>query len=237
MVYFIVVCFIAEKRAENKDKIFMKETICTIPVNEIFEQTGGCPVCRMKSEIEQKYVDYISGAAMMEPSVRKITNKQGFCRRHFDHMINLEGRRLSVSLMIESHLAELEKVLGNASKAARMEESCFVCDYIENHLSRAVDTVFITYRNEPEFRELFSQQEYLCLPHYGMLITEGKGRVGKFWGEFCKTSHHLALNKIKSLRQQLSGFSESFDYRNSGAPMTDESRRSIENSIAFLTGN
>ena len=43
----------------------MKETICTIPVNDVFGPREGCPVCRMHDMLEQKYVEYITGAAMM----------------------------------------------------------------------------------------------------------------------------------------------------------------------------
>ena len=47
----------------------MKENICTIPVNEVFEVHDGCPICRMRDLIEAKYIDYITGPAMMEPDI------------------------------------------------------------------------------------------------------------------------------------------------------------------------
>ncbi|MCL2486918.1 MAG: DUF6062 family protein [Oscillospiraceae bacterium] len=223
----------------------MRETICTIPVNEVFERAGGCPVCRMRAEIEEKHIDYVTGAAMMEPDVRGMTNKTGFCRRHFDGIQNINGRRLSVSLMLETHLAEVEENVlarpGDASKAAMLEQSCFVCDCIDTHLSRAVDTIYRTYRSEEEFRRLFRAQEYLCLPHYRMLMQGNKGPspkalLGKLWGEFCGESHRLALERVRLLRRRLAGFAEAFDYRQSAGGMPEESRRSIEDTIEFLTG-
>ena len=36
----------------------MKENICTIPVNEVFEKNDGCPICRMRDLIEAKYNEY-----------------------------------------------------------------------------------------------------------------------------------------------------------------------------------
>ena len=44
----------------------MKETICTIPINDIFMPKCGCPFCRMESMLEEQYVKFITGDAMME---------------------------------------------------------------------------------------------------------------------------------------------------------------------------
>ena len=64
----------------------MKETICTIPINDIFMPKDVCPFCRMEKMLDEQYVRFITGDAMMEPSVRIETNKKGFCRRHFEQM-------------------------------------------------------------------------------------------------------------------------------------------------------
>jgi uncharacterized protein with von Willebrand factor type A (vWA) domain len=41
--------------------------IVTIPINEIFGPKCGCPFCRMESMLEERYVEYIVGDAMMAP--------------------------------------------------------------------------------------------------------------------------------------------------------------------------
>ena len=56
----------------------MKETIYTIPINEAFEAKCGCPLCTLRRKLERDSVEYIMGAAMMEPDVRIETNKRGF---------------------------------------------------------------------------------------------------------------------------------------------------------------
>ena len=86
----------------------MRQDICTIPVSEIFEVNDGCPICRMRETVEKRIVDYIMGAAMMEPDVRIETNKLGFCERHFDMMLNTRGR-LQLALILESHIDEIGK--------------------------------------------------------------------------------------------------------------------------------
>ena len=54
----------------------MKDTIYTIPVSEVFEPKEGCPLCRMRDTLEERCLEYIMGAAMMEPDVRQDTNRQ-----------------------------------------------------------------------------------------------------------------------------------------------------------------
>ena len=59
----------------------MRESILTIPINEVFEPREGCPICAMRNTVEQHISEYIMGAAMMEPDVRMETNRLGSPRR------------------------------------------------------------------------------------------------------------------------------------------------------------
>ena len=77
----------------------MREDICSIPISEIFEPKDGCPFCRMRDMLEDRMATYITGAAMMEPDVRVETNRLGFCKDHFE-MILQRGSRLSVALIL-----------------------------------------------------------------------------------------------------------------------------------------
>lgn len=56
----------------------MRYDITNIPVGEIFEEKDGCPICRLRNKLEQRAVEYITGAAMMEPDIRMETNRLGF---------------------------------------------------------------------------------------------------------------------------------------------------------------
>ena len=87
----------------------MAEQIYTIPINEAFEQQDGCPLCRMKQKLERESLEYVMGAAMMDPDVRIRTNRLGFCRDHFDRMLAMKNR-LSLALILESHLDEVAKM-------------------------------------------------------------------------------------------------------------------------------
>lgn len=219
----------------------MRETICTIPVNEVFEQTGGCPICRMRNTIEEKYVDYITGAAMMEPDIREMTNKAGFCERHHFQILAKTGLRLPVCLTLTTHLAEIEKKLLRSADAGAikgltaLEQSCFVCGMIERNLARALDTVYRSYRDEEDFRALFASQEYICLPHYKRMLEEGKKTLGKQYKSFCAKSNELTAGYCRSLIGDLNAFADSFDHRNAGKPMPEASRDSLERAVDFIT--
>ena len=84
----------------------MRESILTIPISEILEPREGCPICRMRDMLEQRTVEYIMGAAMMEPDVRQDTNRLGFCFTHYQQLM-MQNNRLSLGLMLNSHLEVL----------------------------------------------------------------------------------------------------------------------------------
>ena len=86
----------------------MRESILTIPVSESFEPKDGCPICTMRNMLEKRTIEYIMGAAMMEPDVRIETNRLGFCKTHYDQML-AQKNRLSLALMLQTHVQELDK--------------------------------------------------------------------------------------------------------------------------------
>ncbi len=221
----------------------MRETICTIPVNEIFEVADGCPICRMRDHLENYYVDYITGAAMMEPDIRLMTNNQGFCDRHYRKMFELGKQRLPICLMLVSHLSTVERNMlkkpdsSSAKKIEALENNCFICNYIEKQLAHEMETVYKLYKTEPEFRALFEKQEHICLPHYRRLLTEGKKQLGGQYEAFSKMAHRLVTKQSSLLAQQLKMFEDSFDHRNAGVPMPAEARDSLERTVEFLVGH
>ena len=82
------------------------EHIYTIPLNEQFKKNDGCPICGLFTMLENNEISAITGASMMEPSIRVATNKMGFCFRHFN-MMSKNGKRLPVALVIQSHLEKI----------------------------------------------------------------------------------------------------------------------------------
>ena len=228
----------------------MREDITTIPVSELFDDTDGCPVCRLRDLLETRVTDYITGAAMMEPDVRMETNEKGFCLVHYRQLLGKRAR-LPVALMMQSRLDQLDKtvfaglpILGKspkrqASAAESATESCFVCEQVEWAMTRLLATVCRLWESEREFRDKFERQDYLCLPHFSLLSAAAeKGVSRKNVGDFRKAAATLSRKELEALRADVSHFCEMFDYRNSSSENADWGtfRDSVERAIAWLCG-
>lgn len=228
----------------------MRESILTIPINESFEPKCGCPICTARDTLEQHAVEYIMGAAMMEPDVRIETNKAGFCKEHFDQMLKCKNR-LSLALMLQTHLQELQKHVFDekkfleskakkskktADKVSKINVSCFVCDKIEWGMSRFVTNLLDLYSKEEEFRQLFSEQEFICLPHFEMLLAQSERLDKEYKQRFRDDCVRLVKTYIDSLEQDVTHYCRMYDYRNTGKDADwGNSKDSIERAIKFLT--
>ena len=92
----------------------MREKIYTIPLNEAYETDCECPLCLLEKKIESEAVEYTLGAAMMEPDFRIESNEKGFCNKHYS-MLFSKPNKLSLALVLETHLLELSKSLDSLS--------------------------------------------------------------------------------------------------------------------------
>lgn len=225
----------------------MRDSITSIPVSEVFEPKEGCPICRMRDTLERRVVEYITGAAMMEPDVRAETNKQGFCITHYRQLLR-QHNRLGVALMLESHLDHTDKTVfaglplvgkrsgRQARSAEKNTATCFVCQQVDWGMERMLATVCRLYGTEREFRELFAAQESVCLPHFSVLADAAAGMEKRWQGEFLKTASVLCRKNLQDLRADVHHFTEMYDYRNTGEDADwGTSRDSIERSITWLT--
>ncbi|MBR4224435.1 MAG: hypothetical protein IKR73_06460 [Oscillospiraceae bacterium] len=222
----------------------MRESLLTIPISEIME-ADGCPICAMRDTLESRTVEYIMGAAMMEPDVRIETNKAGFCSTHFSQMLKVKNR-LSLALMLQTHLDEVNGDLftrrklfeakdAKKKRLSQINESCFVCDKIDWGMERLMRTFFEMW-SDAQFREALSKRDYICLPHYDLLVSLSPKYLGKGAAEFDKTVGELVKSYIRSLYEDVSKYCTMYDYRNTGKDADwGTSKDSIERSIKFLT--
>lgn len=214
----------------------MREDICTIPVSEVFEPKDGCPICRMRDTVETRMVEYIMGAAMMEPDVRVETNRRGFCEVHFRKMLG-QKNRLSLALLLESRLIEIkEQVFDKKRHAFLTEEAgCFVCDKIEWGMERMLDTVCRLWVQEAEFRTLFDEQPFLCLPHYERLVKAAGKLKKRDRAAFCEAAGRVSGRYLKALKEDVSHYCKMYDYRNAGNNEDwGNSRDAVERTIQYL---
>ena len=178
----------------------MREQIYTIPINEAFDQAitnepCDCPFCLLHDMLEKNELELIMGASMMEPDVRIETNKKGFCKHHFDQMYE-RGNRLGLALILESHIAEVEKKIFEGgtlldgkgekeqAKLDSLEKSCYVCDRVNLSFLKMMDNMVYLWETEEDFREKFKKQKYFCLPHYKQLLEFGRNSLGN--DQFCR---------------------------------------------------
>jgi len=237
----------------RKEK-FSVEQIYTIPVNEAFDLavvnqadhslSDTCPLCALYSKLEDKEIDLILGASMMEPDVRIKTNEKGFCRTHYDMMF-MRKNRLGMALTLESHLNDLRKeiqdntIIGTPGKKPvnridKLESDCYICGKVNFHFGNMIETVIFLWESDESFREKFSKQPYFCLSHYKRLIECGRARLSKKrFSEFFKAIQEVELAYFDALCTDVSWFCKKFDYRYEDEPWNN-SKDAVERAIKFL---
>ena len=227
------------------------EQIYTIPVNEAFDEVAekqecGCPFCVLYRKLQNDEIDIILGASMMEPDIRMKTNEQGFCLTHYNMMLRRK-RMLGMGLILESHLAEVEKKIdgptllrskAQASIAAldKLNSDCYVCSRIDKNLSAMMATAVYLFESDPNFKAKFSKAPYFCLPHYKRMIEYASKKMSKRnFRDFYEAAHGIQNNYVKALQGDVSWFCKKFDYRYDEEPWYN-SKDSVQRSIKFLSG-
>ena len=224
------------------------EQIYTIPVNEAFEASRddhscGCPLCALYNRLENNELEDILGASMMDPDIRIMTNKEGFCRTHYDMMF-VRKNRLGMALTLESHLDELMSdlkgggLLSMASKPQKrisdLENSCYVCRKIEFNFHHMIETVVYLWDKDEEFVKKLKAQPYFCLPHYRALLECADTRLQKKKSAaFAKDCSEIVNKYLSELKDDISWFCKKFDYRYGEEPWYN-SKDSVERAMRFL---
>lgn len=209
----------------------MRDDITSIPISEVFEEIGGCPICRLKNILEERTVKYITGAAMMEPDIRIETNKKGFCNLHYKQMMD-NGPKLSVALILQSHIEHLTTT--NYLSSNKTTLSCYVCDKLNHNMSQILNNLCVLWEKEMDFRTLFNKQEYICLSHCKELINASNKISKRRRKDFIDDTVNLTKNKALELTEELKEFCYMFDYR-SGGKASEKAKESPENAVHWLT--
>ena len=230
------------------------EQIYTIPINEAFEATAadptlGCPLCLLRQQEEERELDLIMGASMMEPDIRIKTNREGFCGRHL-RMMYARRNRLGLALMLESHLDEIRRTLeepallrknglaaaGPLKALAELENSCYVCGRMQQTLSRMTEVVALLWDSDPSFRKKAEAQTSFCLPHYRSVLACAKKRLSKKqFAAFYETMYNIESAHLTKLREDVGWFCKKFDYRYEEEPWYD-AKDAVERTIRSLSG-
>ena len=228
----------------------MAETIYTIPINEAFDkaeesETPICPFCELYEMLENNALEAVMGAAMMEPDIRIETNRQGFCRDHFNKMYR-RGNRLGLALILESHIADVndrvfKKPLfdgkGEKSEAAieKAEHSCYLCNKIAYSITKMYDNTIYIWETDEDFRRKFKNQRCFCLSHYKNLLQYGRsGLDKKKFAEFFEVAKGIERKYIDELNADVSWFCKKFDYRYDDEPWGN-AKDAVPRALDFLS--
>ncbi|MEG2814173.1 MAG: DUF6062 family protein, partial [Oscillospiraceae bacterium] len=144
----------------------MRESIVSIPINDVFIRKEGCPICLMYEMMEERCIDYILGSAMMDPEIRVMTNRYGFC---YDHLIKMASRpkKLPLALLLKSHLDELEQSQITSRVRSKKEpfspvNDCYICREIESNMTKLLQNAVSLFVSDESFRLLYRQQKCFC---------------------------------------------------------------------------
>ncbi len=241
----------------------MKEKIETIPVNEAFDAGDECPFCQMERMTEQRTIRYVlgPGASYMEPDVRGVTDRRGFCRGHYKKMYDY-GNALGSALMMQTHYAGLleefrreaeqfempaKKPLFGRKKTAEPEQtgmaawakermgSCYICDRVSENMERYYATFFWLLR-EPEFRAKVERSKGFCMCHFAQLMEHARQELSNDQREwFYRTVFPLMEENLERMKGDIDWFVAKFDYRNAGADWKN-SRDAVSRGMQKLQG-
>lgn len=240
----------------------MKEQLYMIPLNDAVNANDECPFCYVERKIEQDLLDFVlgSGSSYMESDIREQTDRQGFCRTHFKKMFDY-GNTLGNGWILKTHykkmIAEFDKqtksyTLGKLSLKGKFrkdavinpvtawvrekEGSCYICNYYKDHYDRYLDTFFVMYQKDEEFRRKIQTGKGFCLTHFGDLCEAGESKLSDkekapFYEMLCKLMH----DNLNRLYEDVAWLIEKFDYLNKDADWKN-SKDAVQRGMQKLKG-
>ncbi len=241
----------------------MKEKLYTIPLNDAVNAKDECPFCFIERALEQDMLDFVLGscASYMESDVREMTDKEGFCRMHFQKMFDY-GNTLGNAWILKTHYVktrnELEKEIKNfqpgkvsfsdkilkkstASNSIvdwvrKKEQSCYICKRNQEIYDRYMDTFFICYEKDEEFRKKIKESKGFCLTHFADLLEAAEVRLSKDkLTSFYDMLFPLMTENMDRMQEDVNWMVEKFDYRNQAADWKN-SKDAIQRGMQKLKG-
>ena len=235
----------------------MKEAIETTPVVEAFESGDECPFCYLERWTEQRAINYVAGpcASYMEPEIRAITDREGFCGEHLKKLYDY-GNSLGNALILQTHFIDLNreltrelehfsapagrKLFGKQDAPSILDwlhsrnHSCYLCRRVQGSMQRYISTFYALTKND-EFRAKVENSKGFCLRHFEQLIeaVDHLPKSQKPW--FYSTIPALMKANLARVQGDLDWFIAKFDYRNAAADWKN-SKDAVSRSMQKLQG-
>ena len=215
----------------------MKEQLYSIPVNDAFAADCECPVCQMYHKLETDSVEYTMGPSYMEDDTRALTDAKGFCGKHIK-MVYDQDNRLGMAWVMPPHFDKTINDIKNVMPSGpaklikkgisdsplikyidNLDNSCFVCDRINNFFDQYVDTIFFLWKKDDEFKEKFKSAKGFCTPHYSLLLKKAAAHLkGDDLESFVGIINDMYITNMERVRDDLAWFINKFDYKYQNEP-------------------
>ena len=239
----------------------MRYQLDTIPVWDAYKAGGECPLCALRAQNEEMYVDSFLGASVMEPDTRVEVNEKGFCPEHYRQMF-AQKNRLGIALITHTHMKEvissLDSILDGAASAsgggllrrltpAKREggagaalrartDKCILCERLDYTMRRYAYTLVHLHVHDREFQKLFAESQGLCLQDLALVLDMADEMLsGKEKAAFLAAVRDMQKKNMERIEKELEWFTLKFDYRNQDKPWGN-SRDALERAINKLQG-
>jgi len=244
----------------------MKEKLYTIPLNDAMLADDECPFCFIERAVEQDLLDFVlgPGASYMERDIRDATDREGFCRRHFKQMFDY-GNTLGNGWILKTHYLRLTEemadkfkkyspdkggkagLFGTAKKSGGPQnplagwvqektDDCYICKRSLDTFARYMDTFFVMYKKDADFRERLKHSKGFCLTHFGDLCAAAQEKLTeKEMQDFFPEIFRLMEENFARLSADVAWLVDKFDYRNTDADWKN-SKDAIQRGMQKIKG-
>ncbi len=221
----------------------MQYHIQTTPIWDAFKSDCNCPLCKIYAAAEERLVSQYLNEAVMEPDYRVKVNKLGFCSDHLKKLYAGENK-LGLALQLNTRtdavikslkpLKDAKSAKKHAEKIRKSNETCVICDTLDEMMERYAYTVAQMYKQEKDFPAVFKACKGFCMPHYALLL-ENASKAGNLTSEYLFELSNLQINALEKTNGETRRFTEAFDY-NSKAKGLKASPEAVPNAVNKLKG-
>ena len=214
-------------------------------IYEHFDNGSVCPLCRIRSIINERLTEQYLGEGVMEDSTRKEVNELGFCEAHFDKLYSMPSK-LGLALQISTRLKKkTDKLIykpangkaakKQAEKLLEANKTCVICKYLDDTMMRYYKTISHVYRDDPNFKARIEGGNGFCLEHYAKLI-ENSSEAGGKQGEYLDVLYSAMRKRLNKLESSIDEFCDHHDYRKTVTPMSKEAETSLKDAKQIIYG-
>lgn len=116
------------------------------------------------------------------------------------------------------------------------QDSCMICDRIENLLERYAFTILHLWQKDPAFERTLEDSKGFCLHHFGLIMKiAGETLSTKAFNQWVEFIMPIETKALEELDADLLWFTQKFDYRNQDKPWGN-SRDALPRTIQSLSG-